>query len=184
VDLFNDSPIAARDVKVLLSVPNGVTTYTQSVDVGVVAEGAKVISGLSAVIGAGMKPGVYPFKFTVVMPGLGSIEKELNVMVDPQYVIGSYNLSTPHDYANNFDKTWTVSKPGSVAIKLHFSKFATEKRYDTVSIMDKNGNVVATYDGSVEPFWTVAVPGDTVKIRLKTDSSVTAYGFDIDKIAY
>ena len=93
-----------------------------------------------------------------------------------------YSLSTPHPYSNNYDNTWTITRPGWSSIAVHFSRLETEKGWDYVYILDANDTQLKLFSGHYTPRWSVSVPGDTIKIRLKTDVSVTDYGFDIDKI--
>lgn len=54
---------------------------------------------------------------------------------------------------------------------------------DYISIFDKDNNLVDVYQGKELSGRTIFVPGNTFKISLTTDSSVTAYGFSIDDIS-
>jgi hypothetical protein len=87
-----------------------------------------------------------------------------------------------HPYTNNLDKTWTISRPGEGKIRAHFAQLETENGWDYVYIYDKNDNLVESYTGSRRDFWTSWVNGDTIKIRLVTDGSFTAYGFTVDNV--
>ncbi len=69
-------------------------------------------------------------------------------------------------------------------MRVHFSQFETEEDFDYVYILDGSNTVVASYTGTKIPFWSDEVDGNTIKIRLVTDFSNTAYGFDIDKYTY
>lgn len=88
-----------------------------------------------------------------------------------------------HPYANNYDNTWTYTLTGSPAsINVTFdSQTSVESNYDYIYVMDKNGvNISGSpFTGTTLANATKAVTGDTVKIRLKTDGSVTAYGFKV-----
>ncbi|NLN44765.1 MAG: CUB domain-containing protein [Methanosarcina sp.] len=97
-----------------------------------------------------------------------------------------------HPYANNFEYTWTISEPGAAQIRLHFEylKLAKNKKtsldYDKLILYDKYDRVLAIYgDGmwgvNSHDFWTEWYTGDTLKVKLVTDSSGTANGFIIDK---
>ena len=185
VTLNNDSSVAAKNVRVELIPPAGVAgPYTGHVEVAELPNGDRVIEGLNAVIAADAAPGAYTFKIKVVMPGYGEIEKEVPVGVDPAYTLEDHALSSPHDYTASYDNTWTITKGGASGMRVHFGKFETEKAYDFVYIYDKDGKEIAKFHGKLLPFWTPMVPGDTVKIRLKSDNIINKYGFDIDKIAY
>jgi len=50
-----------------------------------------------------------------------------------------------------------------------------------VYIYDGDYNLVASYTGSYRDLWTDWVTGSTIRVRLVSDSSVTAYGFTIDR---
>jgi thermitase len=67
---------------------------------------------------------------------------------------------------------------------LFFSRFETERSYDTVDFIDANGTVVGTMSGSHDGGFSPVIEGDTVTLRLKTDGSVNRYGFDVEAIAY
>jgi hypothetical protein len=97
-----------------------------------------------------------------------------------------------HPYANNFEYTWTISEPGADQIRLHFEylKLAQNQRinfqvYDKLILYDKYDNVLKIYGDNMgfnsQDFWTEWYTGDTLKVKLVTDSSGTANGFIIDK---
>jgi len=97
----------------------------------------------------------------------------------------AHAISTPHDYGSNVDSVWTITHAGATYIRVHFSKFDTEERYDIVRITDKDGNVADRIDGTYgDALWSYSVPGDTINIRLTSDGTLQRYGFDIDKYAY
>ena len=87
---------------------------------------------------------------------------------------------SPHPYPNNYDQTWTISEAGAGKIKVHFTQLDVESNWDYVYIYDENNNLITTYTGSYRDLWTDWVTGDTIKVRLVSDYSVTAYGFTID----
>ncbi|MDI6735490.1 MAG: D-Ala-D-Ala carboxypeptidase family metallohydrolase, partial [bacterium] len=99
------------------------------------------------------------------------------------WVTTDYVVESPHDYPNRYDHTWTITQPGAATMSVHFTQINTERRYDYVYIYDGNDNLIERYDGYYTDIWTPPVPGDTVKIRLTTDSSVTRWGFKVDKYA-
>ena len=180
----NTSPIAAKDVQVSLNVPEAFQSVVSSVTVPTIPEGSTKVDGLMAKVGFGTGPGTYNIPVTIAVPGLGQIQKEIVVVVDDNYSVENVSVETPHNYPNNFDKTYTVSKSGAKGLRIHFAKFATEARFDYVVISDKTGKEILKLDGKKEPFWTPFIAGDTATIRLKSDSVVADYGFSIDKIAY
>jgi len=88
---------------------------------------------------------------------------------------------SPHPYPNNYDQTWTISQAGAGQIRVHFTQLDVESNWDYVYIYDGNNNLITTYTGSYRDLWTDWVTGDTIKVRLVSDYSVTAYGFTIDE---
>lgn len=91
-------------------------------------------------------------------------------------------LESPHPYSDNYDNTWTITKPGFESIAVHFVNVSVEKGYDFVYVMDAEENIIESYTGFYEDRWSLSVPGDTIRIRLRSDSSITGYGFYIDKV--
>jgi type IV pilus assembly protein PilY1 len=88
------------------------------------------------------------------------------------------------------DTEITITHPGATQIQIHFSMFdvlgdgsATKFNEDYVVLYDGSGNQIAKYDAdnSPEGNWSPSVPGDTVRVCLKTDKNGTAFGYMIDK---
>lgn len=100
-----------------------------------------------------------------------------------QWYYESASLDTPHNYPNYYNDGHTYTKPGALKVAVHFSQFSTEQGYDFVEIRDKNGTLIAKYDGTKSPFWAI-VDGDTINVTLISDYSVTDYGYHIDQVAY
>jgi hypothetical protein len=112
-------------------------------------------------------------------------------------IIGSTTASSSeplpesdHPYANSFEKTWTINKPGVDQIRLHFENIELNSN-DFLYVLDKYDNVLETHSLSWDlssqsnadrNFWTDWYTGDTLKVRLVTDDSITGYGFKIDDI--
>jgi bacillolysin len=100
-----------------------------------------------------------------------------------QWYYETKSVDSPHSYTNNYNNTYTYTKVGAQKVSVHFTRLETETGYDFVYIKDKNGNVIAKYDGTKSAFWA-EVDGDTINVNLVTDSSVTAYGYTIDQVGY
>jgi hypothetical protein len=91
-----------------------------------------------------------------------------------------------HPYANNFEYKWPdISKPGATQIRIHFESLNLADTYDKLILYDKYDNVLKTYNAHLginyQDFWTEWYTGDTLKVKLITGNSGTAYGFKIDK---
>jgi subtilisin family serine protease len=87
-----------------------------------------------------------------------------------------------HPYANSSVYEWNITMPGFSSIAVHFVKVDTESGFDFVHILDSNNVNLTNYSGEHYDFWSPSVGGDTIKIRLTSDSSLNYYGFYIDKV--
>ena len=118
-----------------------------------------------------------------------------------------------HYYSNNYYNEWTYTYPKEAdGLFVTFSKktkteaadsfssvsfenedeisfedvvtqWAEKKIGDYISVFDKDNRLIGVYQGNDLSGTTIYVPGNTFKITLTTDSSVTAYGFSIDRIS-
>ena len=96
--------------------------------------------------------------------------------------VESYVAESSHPYTNNYDNTWTITKSGASKIRIHFtSDTEVENTYDFLYFYDGSGTQIWKKTGAIGAFWTDWVNGDTVKVRLTTDYSVTKYGFKVDQ---
>lgn len=91
-------------------------------------------------------------------------------------------LCSEHNYDNNMNKTWTYTVENAAELKVVFSDFSSLESEDYLYVLDKDGNEVEKGTGTSYAGKTVEVMGDTVKIKLVTDSSGTDWGFAIDNI--
>lgn len=93
-------------------------------------------------------------------------------------------ISTAHPYGKKANEVFEVEVPGAKEIALYFEKFETEKGYDKVSLVDRNGNILAALSGSLDDSFSPTIAGDYVKVIFTSDDSVEKYGFDLTKVAY
>lgn len=96
--------------------------------------------------------------------------------------IEDHVLESPHPYPDSYDYTWTITKPGFESIAVHFVNVSVEKGYDFVYVYDADWNLIESYTGNYTDKWSLSVPGDTIRIRLRSDPSIDGYGFYIDKV--
>ena len=88
-----------------------------------------------------------------------------------------------HNYAANTDETKIFTYPGAEGLILTFSPNSfTEANYDFVYVLNGEGVQIGRYSGSALANLTVTVPGDTVQIRLVSDSGVNKYGYSFSSI--
>ena len=90
-----------------------------------------------------------------------------------------------HPYADYTDQTWTYSGPAeATALNLVFdARTFTENGYDFITILDGSGNLVAgPFSGSQLAGAAIRIPGNSARIRLTSDESVTGWGFAVTSI--
>ncbi|RME20637.1 MAG: hypothetical protein D6806_15985 [Deltaproteobacteria bacterium] len=91
-------------------------------------------------------------------------------------------IESEHPYANNTERQWVIEQPGASKIKIHFSKIDIEQGYDWLLVESDDGTQ-QVFDGSAEDVWTREFPGSKIVLTLRSDYSVTGYGFKADQIA-
>ena len=92
-------------------------------------------------------------------------------------------FESAHPYEDNCDKSWTINKPGAKSVSITFSsQTEVEDGYDYIEIYDGKDNLIGSYTGTALASQCITVTGDTVRIRLTSDSSNSYYGFSIDSI--
>ncbi|MEN6328439.1 MAG: DUF6273 domain-containing protein [Syntrophomonas sp.] len=95
-------------------------------------------------------------------------------------------LESEHPYANNLDFTWTYALDVQCStVLVTFSQSTeVEENCDYIYVMDENGITIpgGRFTGQDLKGKTVKVPGNTVKIRLTSDSDQNLYGFTVTDI--
>lgn len=99
---------------------------------------------------------------------------------DGAWVSVNRSIASPSPYPNDYVNTWTVREAGATSLRVHFASLDLERGYDFVRILDGDDRVVATYTGQQVDFHSAVVQGDTLKIEMRTDYSVTRGGFVVD----
>lgn len=106
----------------------------------------------------------------------------------------NFGASSPHNYGNNQTYTFNFSQPGASQVGVHFERLDTEANYDFVRIYDASGSLMYEVSGNLisggtgnafgsTDGWAI-VAGDSIRVELVTDYSVTDYGVDIDASAW
>lgn len=98
-------------------------------------------------------------------------------------------LDSRGQYGSLADDTQTVSWPGALALRLHFATIDTETHRscadeicDNLYLTDASGDLYEILGGAAEDVYSVVIPGDTVNIRLVSDSSQEGAGYVVDWI--
>jgi len=108
----------------------------------------------------------------------------VNHTIDGNEVTLDTYVESNHPYSNNQNITWKINYTGFTSIAVHFVNMSVEDYYDDLYVLDANNATIAVYNGvDINDFWSPNVTGDTINIRLVTDSTVTRYGFVIDQVA-
>ncbi len=92
------------------------------------------------------------------------------------------SVQSKHPYADNSNVTFDINVPGAKFIRVIFTRIETEEKYDVVQLEDASGTVVDSYTGKHANVESEAASGESVRIRLKSDSSTTGYGFAVAKV--
>ncbi|MGY5879301.1 MAG: CUB domain-containing protein [Candidatus Thorarchaeota archaeon] len=101
------------------------------------------------------------------------------------FTVESRVVESAHPYTNNFDYTWTITEADATQIRVHFTKIDVERYYDYVYVYDDGNSQLHRLTGLYSSGgWSAWSYGDSIKVRLDTDYSVTDWGFAIDQIEY
>lgn len=93
-------------------------------------------------------------------------------------------IESEHPYPDNCDETKTIYKEGAKWIKVSFSENTYTEMCDYIYIYDGEDNEIGSYSDSQLAGKSIGITGDTVKIRLTSDSSVTFYGYEVIAVKY
>ncbi|MBI2662218.1 S8 family serine peptidase [Candidatus Woesearchaeota archaeon] len=108
-------------------------------------------------------------------------------IVDLTQSINLVPVESAHPYADNYDHTWAITLSNFSNIALHFKNISLEQisnagdTTDRIYVYNSLNQTIAIYKGVMDDVWTPASIGDTIYVRLLSDSSVTSYGFFIDQ---
>ena len=106
------------------------------------------------------------------------VHEATSVVLDP-----SLYPESEHNYGNNLNETQTLTWPGADCLELVFSDTTfVENNYDRIYVYDGNDELIISYTGAGAAGVTLVVSGDTVKIRLSSDTSGTDYGYSFATI--
>lgn len=92
-------------------------------------------------------------------------------------------------YRSDTDETNTVTVPGARGLVLHFTRIELETHNscfqtgcDNIYLTNAVGDLFQVLSGTLSNVTSVAVPGDTVNIRLVSDGSQVRFGYHVDRI--
>jgi hypothetical protein len=99
-------------------------------------------------------------------------------------IVSDYtNMVSSHNYDNDTDFIWSYTKNGARSLSVTFDKrCSVENNFDFLYVYDGDGNQIGKYTGTALAGKTLEVSGDTIRIKLVTDSTGTDWGFGIVSI--
>jgi hypothetical protein len=136
------------------------------------------------------QPGTYQSKWVLSLTNAAPRVVYLPIVAKPRLTPTPTPTPTPsclaesaHPYRAYADWTWTVVNPDPNArgSRVHFRRIELSSAW--INIRDDRDVTYETiYSSAPSGVWSKAVPGRTVKIRLYSYSSSTAWGFCVDKV--
>jgi thermitase len=94
-------------------------------------------------------------------------------------------VASASPYLKNTNETYELhlNVDAAAEVALFFEKFDTEASYDTVQLIDANGQVLQTLSGNNDETFSASFRGAYVKIVFKSDASVERTGWKITRLA-
>lgn len=94
-------------------------------------------------------------------------------------------IESPHPYPMQMNQRWVIDQPGATFIRVHFTKFETESRFDFVRLINGAGEAEDELTGQLaDNTWSAEIPGSHLEIVMTSDDSVDGYGFAIDSYSW
>ncbi|HVJ64486.1 MAG TPA: S8 family serine peptidase [Bdellovibrionota bacterium] len=122
----------------------------------------------------GSRLNVYNLLADVAVPG------PVVVPADQWSEMAPLAIETEHPYANNAKNEWRITGTGKF-MRLHFSAFDTENRYDAVYVINaQTREVLDTISGDKGAFVTEQLDASDVIVRFESDNTVNKHGFAIE----
>ena len=94
-------------------------------------------------------------------------------------------VASASPYLKNTNETYELrlNVDPNAEVALFFEKFDTEATYDTVQLIDANGQVLQTLSGNNDETFSASFRGGYVKLVFKSDGSVERSGWRITRLA-
>ena len=126
---------------------------------------------------AGVRTATATYRDASVQLPVAVHEGRTHITVD-----SAYYPESEHNYSNNLDDTQIFRYLGAGSIRLTFSQECQTEGCDYIYVLDRNDQEIARYSHTNMAGVELEVPGDTVKIRMTSDGSVTYYGYSFSSI--
>ena len=93
-------------------------------------------------------------------------------------------MASPQGYGNDKDDVWIYRLADAPAISVTFDgRTAVENGYDFIDVYDAQGRLFGRYTGLELAGKTLVLEGDTVRVKLVTDSSDVLWGFGVTDVS-
>jgi len=122
------------------------------------------------------------------------LSREISPPAPPTGVMQSVDVSVDNPridgvYDTGLDDSQLVVQPAAAALRLHFTQIDTELAgscfdgaCDSIYLYDAQGHLYQILNGTFGPTTSVAIPGDTARVRLVSDASIGKFGYHVDKV--
>ena len=125
----------------------------------------------------------------VLAGGTVNMENAIDHVVPPNHdpdpaawVDRPFTWESAHPYANDFIQSRVISVPGARYVRVVFSRVDLENDYDTVKLLNSQGEWVDTITGEHEYYVTDYASTDKIILRFQADVSGSKWGFRVEKI--
>ena len=173
--------LEALDTYQLTATANPTTAYDKTVkwtssdtSVATVSE-----DGLVTAVGKGTAT------ITATATAVEGVSKSCTVTVTNNAVVASEvsQLESPHNYSNDCSDIWIYTLADASAITVTFDERTTiEDGFDYLYIYNANGDQIGKYTGTELAGKSIDIDGNTVKIKLVSDSGGNEWGFKVTDV--
>ncbi|MDE6606860.1 MAG: Ig-like domain-containing protein, partial [Lachnospiraceae bacterium] len=116
--------------------------------------------------------------------GSGVSKSCMVTVTNNAYICSSVEeLESIHNYPDNCSDFWVYTKEGAQTLYLTFDdRTELEDSRDYLYVYDNEGTQIGKYTGKQLAGKSIEVSGDSVKIKLVSDSTGTAWGFKVTSV--
>lgn len=100
------------------------------------------------------------------------------------WISSDENHESIHPYSSDMVTSKSFTITGAKFIRVRFKKIDMEDNYDFINIIDGSGVVSEKLTGSHSNIISDYVEGDTIELKLVSDSSVNMWGYQVSHIEY
>jgi thermitase len=98
----------------------------------------------------------------------------------PYLLTQKWESDHPYKASEKLSKTFKV--PGAKFLRVVIKKLDLENKYDFINVYDSKGRLLDKMSGKATAYKSVYVDGEEIKIEFISDTSVQAWGFEIEEL--